>query len=61
MENGKTRERILHATHDRFTHQGFANTAVREICEDVGVTALSPTFPGSCIKAVLWLGPAKLP
>ena len=39
MTNSTARERILHAAHDRFTHQGFANTAVREICEDAGVTA----------------------
>lgn len=39
MANGATQDRILQAAHDRFTHQGFANTAVREICEDAGVTA----------------------
>jgi TetR/AcrR family transcriptional regulator len=39
MANNTTRERILQAAHDRFTHQGFANTSVREICEDADVTA----------------------
>jgi AcrR family transcriptional regulator len=39
MTNSTTRERIMQAAHDRFTRQGFANTAVREICEDAGVTA----------------------
>jgi AcrR family transcriptional regulator len=39
METSTTRDRILQAAHERFTHQGFANTAVREICEDAGVTA----------------------
>jgi AcrR family transcriptional regulator len=39
MENSTTRERILNAARERFTHRGFANTAVREICEDAGVTA----------------------
>lgn len=39
MEPSSTRERILQAARERFAEQGFANTAVREICEDAGVTA----------------------
>ena len=38
MDNGKARERILHAAHDLFIHKGFANTSVREICEQANVT-----------------------
>ena len=39
MENSTTRERILQAAHDLFADKGFANTHVREICEDAHVTA----------------------
>ncbi len=39
MAKSTARDKILQAAHNRFTEQGFANTAVREICEDAGVTA----------------------
>jgi len=39
MEKSATRERMLKAAHDLFTHKGFANTSVREICEEADVTA----------------------
>jgi TetR/AcrR family transcriptional regulator len=39
MDSTTTRGRILQAAHELFTHKGFANTSVREICEDAKVTA----------------------
>ena len=39
MDSNTTPERILQAAHELFTHKGFANTSVREICEGAEVTA----------------------
>jgi TetR/AcrR family transcriptional regulator len=39
MDSTTTPERILQAAHELFTHKGFANTSVREICESAEVTA----------------------
>ncbi|MCL7453580.1 MAG: TetR/AcrR family transcriptional regulator [Anaerolineae bacterium] len=39
MDGVPTPERILQAAHHLFTHKGFANTSVREICEGAEVTA----------------------
>lgn len=39
MDSATTPERILQAAHELFTHKGFANTSVREICESAEVTA----------------------
>jgi TetR/AcrR family transcriptional regulator len=39
MDSVTTRGRILQAAHELFTHKGFANTSVRQICEDAEVTA----------------------
>jgi TetR/AcrR family transcriptional regulator len=39
MDSATTPERILQAAHELFTHKGFANTSVREICEGAEVTA----------------------
>lgn len=39
MSEESSREAILRAARDLFTTKGFANTAVREICQEAGVTA----------------------
>lgn len=39
--NTKARDAILRAARDLFTQKGFANTPVREICQEAGVTAPS--------------------
>jgi len=39
MEEPTTRDVILQAARGLFTSKGFANTAVREICREAGVTA----------------------
>ena len=39
MKRRKTQDAILQAAKGLFTRKGFANTAVREICEEASVTA----------------------
>ena len=39
MDSATTPERILEVAQQLFTHKGFANTSVREICEGAEVTA----------------------
>jgi AcrR family transcriptional regulator len=39
MEECTARDAILRAARDLFTSKGFANTTVREICREAGVTA----------------------
>ena len=40
-QNRKSRDAILRAARDLFTQKGVANTSVREICQNAGVTAPS--------------------
>lgn len=39
MREESSRDAILRAARDLFTTKGYANTAVREICQEAGVTA----------------------
>ncbi len=39
--NRNSQDAILRAARDLFTHKGFANTSVREICQEADVTAPS--------------------